>query len=426
MSFFIKYRKPINAFLIILFAGILCTSIYRDYKNLQEGYPCDLRKRIVGARYMAKGYSPYFFKWTSGYPAELCLQYEGDSTFKQNIVTLPPGYTWLLQPLSTLQFPVIEKIWFAFQYLSILLIFSIFYFKTSNKTTLNLLLLLYSFLLLSKAWSMNMYIGQSYILFPLLLSAMYIFFHKHPKSLFYYGLTVGILIWLRPSYVFFALPFLFAENKKLFFKGLFIMAAICLLQIILFNQYQHWIDFFKSSKSWIEYYSQRHSDHGVHFDMLIVPKVIETQTNFYVDPPLPAYIANIPFELRAIFNIYASSTVYSLIFLSIAAIFFYIFFYKNKLNDPTLLLISGFCLNYLSEVFIWLPKCDYYFVELFFPLCLLIYNQHKVNKKILIIIFIGLFFSAYLFKVVPMQLLLGEYLIAGSLFLYLFSTLKKK
>jgi hypothetical protein len=170
---------------MFIFVGTLSAGIYRDYKNQQEGYPCDLRKRIVGARYMAKGYSPYYFKWTPVYPPELCIQYEGDSTFKQNIVTLPPGYTWLLQPIATFQFPTIEKLWLTFQYFSILSIFSIFYFKTKNKTTRDLLLISYSFLLLSKGWIMNVYIGQSYILFPLLLSLMYVFFHNHSKALFY-------------------------------------------------------------------------------------------------------------------------------------------------------------------------------------------------------------------------------------------------
>jgi hypothetical protein len=85
----------------------------------------------------------------------------------------------------------------------------------------------------------------------------------------------------------------------------------------------------------------------------------------------------------------------------------------------------GFCFNYLSEIFLWLPKYDYYFVELFFPLCVLIYNYQKLDAKILILIFTGLFFSAYFFKIAPMQLLIGEYLIAGSLFLFIFSSIKK-
>lgn len=424
LNFFIKYQKVINAFIIFLFLCTLCFSIYRDYKNYKDGYPCDLRKRIVGARYMTKGYSPYFFKWTSAYPPELCIQYEGDSTFKQNIVTLPPGYTWLMQPLAKLAFPTIEKIWFAFQYFSLLLIFSLFYFKSDNKTNQSLLLLAYCFLLLSKAWIMNMQIGQSYILFPLLLSIMYVFFSRHSKALFYYGFIIGICIWLRPSYVFFTLPFLFSENKTLFLKGLFIVAVLCLFQVILFNQYQNWIDFLKSSNNWMEYYSQRDFDNGIHFDKLETPAVIETQTNFSAHL-LPGYIANIPIELRSIFNIYASSTVYGLILLGIIAILIFIFSYKNKLSDPTLLLLLGFCFNYLGEVFLWLPKYDYYFVELFFPICLLVYNQHKVNRNALLIIFTGLFFCTYLFKVIPMQLLIGEYLIAGCLFLFLFSNIKK-
>ena len=66
------------------------------------------------------------------------------------------------------------------------------------------------------------------------------------------------------------------------------------------------------------------------------------------------------------------------------------------------------------------------FVVLFFPLCLLLYYQQKVNKWILILVIIGLFLSAYLIVIFSMQLLPGEYLIAGSLFLFLFSKLKQE
>ncbi len=425
MNFLIKYQMHIHRFLLILFAGVLCAGIYRDYKNQQSGYPCDLRKRIVGARYMAKGYSPYFFKWTPDYPAELCLQYEGDSTFKQNIVTLPPSYNWLLQPLAPLPFPLIEKIWFAFQYISILLIFYVFYFKSNKLITKNLLLLLFSFLLLSRAWIMNVHIGQSYILFPLLLSLTFVFFNKHPKALFYYGLSIGICIWLRPSYAFFALPFLMASNRKLFLKGLVISGIIAVVQICLFHQLNNWLDFFKSSRGWLQYYSGRDYDHGIHFDLLVVPPVIEGQSNFHTYP-MPGYIANIPFELRAIFDIYASPAVYYLILLMTLVILSFVFFYKNKVTDPTSLLLIGFFFNYLSEVFIWIPKCDYYFVELFFPLSVLLFNWEKASKAILVTLFTGLFFSAHFFKIIPMQLLLGEYLIAFSLFLYLYSNLPNK
>lgn len=424
MSLIIKYGKPLKVILIILFIGTLCTSLYRDYTNLKQGYACDLRKRIVGARYMARGYSPYYFRWSPSYPVELCTMYESDAV-KPNIITLPPGYTWLLQPLSSFQFPVIEKIWFAFQYISLLLIFSIFYFKNPDEYSKNLLLILYSFLLLSIGWMTNVSVGQSYLIFPLVLSMMYIFFNKHPRSFFYYGLIIGFCIWLRPSFIFFVLPFLFAEKKFLFLKGLFIMAAICLLQIIVFNQFNNWLDFFKSSATWLSFFSERNFKDYDHTSRFGIPAIIETQTNFKVYP-LPGYTANLPLQLKTLFNVYASTTVYSCIFLCLTFSLVLIFFYKNKLKDPTRLLLLGFCFNYLSEVFIWIPKCDYYFVELFFPLCLLIYHQQKVNNWILILVFIGLFFSAYLVKIVPMQLLLGEYTIIGSLFLYIFTSLKQK
>jgi hypothetical protein len=424
LQFFLKYQQPIKIFLILLFAAVLACSVFRDYKNYKDGYACDLRKRIAGSRYMNEGYSPYFFKWSAEYPSELCIQYEGDARYKQNLVTLPPSYLWLLQPLAKLQFPLIEKVWFCFQYVLLLTIFALFYFKCSNETSKCLLLLSFSLMLLAKGWIRNIDIGQSYMIFPLLLSLMYLLFKKHPDALFYFGIIIGIGIWLRPSLIFFVLPFFFTAGSRRFFIGLFTAGAICMLQVLVCGHFTSWVEFFKASGMWIQYYSQRNFDNGAGFDHLVYPKVIETQTNFSITN-LHDYIASIPITMRALFNIYAPSTVYSLLFLISTAAVMRLLYCKKKIQDQFILLLAGFCIYYLGEIFLWVPKYSYYYVELFFPVCLLIYNQHKLDRKILYMLFTGLFLSAYLFKIIPMQLLVGEYIIAGTFFICIFAHTQK-
>ena len=420
MNIIIKYQQLINVFLVFIFSSTLCFSIYRDYENIKDGYSGDLRKRIVGARYMDKGYSPYFFKWNNQYPSEFFIKDESQFPIKQNVVTLPPSYLWLLQPIAKLNFGTIEIYWYIFQYVSLLLIFSLFYCRSDAISTKNFLLGIYSLLLFSCGWIKNIDIGQSYILFPFLLSILYIAFRDHRHLLFYCGIFIGICTWLRPTYLLFALPFCFADNKLFFFRGLVLICFLAISQIFLCGHLNIWLDFFKSSSNWLSYFY--HNPSGEGFGNLVMPSVVEGQTDFSITL-LPDYLANIPINLRHFLNISLPGSIFTLIFLFAVIILIFFFFTNRKIEDPAILLLSGFMFYYIGEIFMWAPKYSYYFVELIFPICLLGYNQKKVNNNTLILLIIGL--SLSVFRILPMGFLLGEYISASAIFLHVLSTLKK-
>jgi hypothetical protein len=68
--------KKIWILVFIALLSCLVLSIGRDLQNLEDNYSCDLRKRIVGARYQSEGLSPYFHKWKQGEREEYCIPYE--------------------------------------------------------------------------------------------------------------------------------------------------------------------------------------------------------------------------------------------------------------------------------------------------------------------------------------------------------------
>ncbi len=48
--------------LIVGFAAVLAIAVYRDIQADKHN-PADLRNRVVGARLITDGKSPYFYKW---------------------------------------------------------------------------------------------------------------------------------------------------------------------------------------------------------------------------------------------------------------------------------------------------------------------------------------------------------------------------
>ena len=140
---------------ILVFATSMFFAVKRDIANLQDGRCCDLKKRIVGARYQAAGLSPYFFKWQPGDPERLCNPYESGPQHKPNVVTLPPSCLWLMQPLAKMPFPKIETTWLVVQYLGLLTILGFFSTISGHSAKGLCCSLLFPFFLLQKAGSLT-------------------------------------------------------------------------------------------------------------------------------------------------------------------------------------------------------------------------------------------------------------------------------
>jgi len=399
--------------IFFLFSSAIC--IYRDIKNLKDGYTCDLRKRIVGARYMDKNLSIYFYKWKQGDSEILANPFETSSNFKPNTATLSPSLTWLLIPLSRLSFPTIEKIWFVFQYLSFFTIFFLFFLTTKNISSKMLITFGSVLFLFSRGWIFNVDGGQTYMLFALLCTILYFGLNKSSNKMLLTGFFIAIICWLRPLCVFYAIPFLFANENKKFILGLVSGGFVCLIQIFFFNHLHHWIEYFDSTRTWLSYFESGTPNYNIYPDSISTPKIIETQSDFSITN-LMDYVSNIPILLKANFHVIIHSNVYLSFIIILCSTLIFFARKQKQFSDYTNLWLLGFICYYIAEIFIWVPKPSYYFVELLFPLLLILQNYYKYKKYVIITLFLGLLLSTFFYKIILMQLLMSEYLIVVSIF----------
>lgn len=415
------YKKYVSVIAVLLLIGCLMLAIKRDTKNLADGYACDLRKRIVGSRYQALGYSPYFFKWQPGYPETLANPYEVGPGLAQNSTTLAPPYLWLLQPLAQLSFPTIEKVWLLLQYLFLFIIAYLFYWLARDWPQRVLVVLVTGATLLSVGWIGNADIGQSYLLFPMIWTAGYAMGRHTAKPWLWAAITLAVSCWLRPVCGLLVLPFLFMPQRQYFLKVFILAAVVLIAQVLLTGQWQNWVDFFKSSVLWGKYYASWGAHAYSEVGNTAIPTVIEGQSDFSITP-LPDYMANLPMVVQALFGKPLLSAMGYTVLLIIGIAFLTRRLWKQMSNlSLEKRWLGGFLLYYSLEFFAVIPKPSYYFLELLFPMYLLIACWHQVKSLPRFLLIGGISIGLLPSGIIPMHLLLGEYMIVASFFLYGFA-----
>jgi hypothetical protein len=397
----------------IVFFAILAISFVRDYHNVQQGYCCDLRKRIVGARYQQAKLSPYFYKWQAGQPETLCIPSESGPLMQQNVVSLPPSYLWLLQPLAKLRFPLVQWIWLAVQYLLLLGVTAIFWWQVKDRTQKWLVLAVGAGMLLSKGWIYNVDIGQSYMVFPLLWAIGYALGNKTGRQGLWAGIVLALCCWLRPVCGMMIFPFLIGNQRAAFAKSFLITGALLVLQPLLCGQVNDWLDFFKSSRLWGEYYASLGANTYSDFGNGAWPTSIEGQSDYSITPQLPEYTANLPIVCRAVLGIAFPAKLGLALLVVAGGVLCYMAYLGKKANKLTAshIWLLAFMAYYAAELLLAIPKPSYYLVEMVFPLCLLAIAS-GTKKITFFLLFAGMLLSMLPSGIIPMHLLIGEYLLA--------------
>lgn len=404
-----QYKKYLLLVMILLLATSVYVAVVRDWHNLSQGYACDLRKRIVGARYQEANLSPYFFKWQPGYPATLANPYEVGPALPQNATTLPPSYLWILQPLAKLPFATIEKVWLCLQYIWWLTM--VVLFATLAKTPQQRVgvATIGTVLLFTAGWVNNADIGQSYLIFPLIWTMAYAMGRYTHKPWLWTAIGLALSCWLRPVCGLMILPFLLMPQRKQFLQA-FIPAAIVLIaQAWLTGQWHNWLDFFKSSLLWGKYYNSWGPAAYSQVGSNALPTVIEGQTDFSITA-LPDYLANLPMVVQNLTGRpLVSNIVYAILMVVGMSWLLWQVWKRRQQLSVEKLWVAGFLLYYWLEVMVAIPKPAYYIVELFFPLCLWALNWQQKGRVSQLLMLLGLLLSVLPVGIIPMNLLLGEY-----------------
>src|ERR1700761_611404 len=107
---------------IFLLAILIAWSaaLYRDL-TIGALFPLDLRNRIVGARLIHDGISPYFYKWRPGKDSIRYYDSENFDDYKVSSMTASPFFHHVIGPLAELPQSKIQFWWVGIQHALLLI-----------------------------------------------------------------------------------------------------------------------------------------------------------------------------------------------------------------------------------------------------------------------------------------------------------------
>ena len=207
-------RKIIWFIFLTLCTAVLVYALYRDLRVEQRFYGSDLRNRVVGARLIKDGRSPYFYKWKV---ADGMRYYDPDNFDPDNcergsisVITATPFFHHLLSPIADQPQSRLFGIWLVLEYLA--LIAMILYFFRYARTPVQKagvagVALLF---LLTEGWYIHILYGQYYLFIPFLAMLFFSLLQNDKNWLMAgaAGLIAIAAILIRPNFLLFFLPFL--------------------------------------------------------------------------------------------------------------------------------------------------------------------------------------------------------------------------
>ncbi len=426
--------KTLTVFVFIVIASICLTNSIRRDIIYKKDYNSDLRNRVVGARLIADGKSPYYYKWKQADG----LRYYDPSNFGNGCtssITASPFFHRLMIPLSSLPQNRIADIWLVIQYLLLVITTLIAVNLASRNFSKVLIVATGIAFLFTDAWKSHMSTGQLYIFIPFLLAIFtWLFVKVKSKWIFFVGATVAtIIVLIRPNFLIFFLPcLLFVKHFTLRKISLLLLPAIIMLAFVIFNPFEQklWKDYFSS----IQQHTAVHQ--GEHYEVCEGekdPKFPEweglnmSKANF-----LKGDMTIIPkTENGNVFVIYNLIThkkigTTALFVISLSLIIFLggISFKLSKGLDITkntfsALVIFGFCLYMITDFFSPIHRHQYYTMQWLFVIMLFFsIAEFKKYSWFYFAIAIGIILNILRVPVIKMEHSIGEYLIFAALLFF--------
>jgi len=413
-----KYPAFIIRSLIVLFSLLtVVRSFY--YSGISGG--TDLRNRVVGARLLGQGHSPYFYK-SSPSDEERLMDPNDIPARLVNGNTVTPAVLYVTYPLTFLNYRSIRLIWTILQILAVLAIVWMMlrrYIESSPLTAAGIVIL---GLISSDYWFMHVERGQMTVFYVFLFALMYFAYTARWKyAEFISGFVGGLFILFRPFAIFAGIGFLI-HGKMKWVKGC-ITGAISGILIFVVPSPSVWKDYFKAME---EYGNECLGKGHVigNTSPNIYPAVIEGAGNltaiqgFDISsmPSMYGYFIKLGINYTPVISWLACGCVLCTISI--------LFFRLRKRTTAAGLFLFAFLAYLTGELFMLNWRSPYSLIEWVFPLFLIVQFVQKKPAP-MILIFISLLFlhkDPFYFH---FQALLGE-LILLFLIGYIFFTERNK
>jgi Glycosyltransferase family 87 len=366
--------------LIILFSLMtVMESFY--YSGFSGG--SDLRNRVVAARFMGKGYSPYFHKWKPA-DGERLLDPNDPPARMRNGCTVTPAVLYIIYPLTLADYPSIRLIWTILQLLTGVAIVWLMMRRYEGPSPLTAAAIVILGLLCSEYWFMHIERGQIPIFYVFLFVLMYyVYTGKWKFAEFISGFIGGLFIFFRPFAGMIGLGF-FLHGKIKWVKGC-ITGVLTGMLIFVAPNPSLWKDYLHAME---EYgYASITKEHFIENAIIpIYPAIIEGTTNLKLShefnltcmPAMYGIIRKLGIDYTPVLSYLTCGFI--LLILSF-------FFYKLKSRSTTISLFLFAFLTYkVLELFLMNWRSSYSLIEWVFPLFLIV--QQIQNRSVQMILLV--------------------------------------
>jgi len=402
-------------------------ALLRDIHYTRE-YPGDLRNRIVGARIISDGHSPYFYKWKEG---DGLRYYDPDNfdTLKPSVMTSTPFMHRLLLPIANRPQAQIAQYWLVLEYL-LLAGMTVFAFYCARPRGQRIAVMAVALLFLyTNAWKCQVSHGQYY----LLIAAFGMLFYaslQHQKSVGWAllgGLAAACMVLIRPYAILFFIPLALSArgfSRRWIIAGL--IPGVLLVGWILTSTSE--LDLWKDYAQMLQEQLKVHQDlpheivhnapdpHYRYWEGLDMSAVNDhmkhTWSNVYSEN------GNVFVLYRLLLHRKLSVTALGLLCMTVLAGLTARWYCTRRSTgdrDLTRMAVFGFCLYMIADLFSPIYRHQYYTVQWIFPLLLAAVIWSPQRKRWYGVLLIGLLLSILHLPFVKMGNTIGEYLILMAL-----------
>jgi len=414
--------------LVIFGVVVIIWSLKRDI-IIEKEFCGDLRNRVVGARLIKDGISPYFYKWKRG----MTIRYYDPGNFnntKPSCITASPFFLRMIIPLVELPQASISRIWLGIEYLILLSMVTLSFFLAKTVLQKQGVIFLTLVFLLTNAWKMHVADGQNYICIPF-FALLFFYFVRKGKYIGYAwaaGAAATCLVLIKIYAVFFLVPFLFLirSYSRPWLLAFFTPCLVALLWIFSSSRERGlWLDYKEQVTEFVAIFQGKGEafveNDGPRpnlskWEGIDLVAAAEVERN----GPKRYYSENGNFYVPCLYIFHRFVPASLLYFASIVTIgsLLLIFYRLNRSSDgPDIsqVAIFGFCLYMLADLFSPIIRNQYYATQWIFPLLIAAVTFDSRRRLPYLMILVGLLLSCIHLPFIKMGFTMGEYLILVAL-----------
>jgi len=422
-------------FLLAVFVPVLIFCAIRDSGIQGQFYGQDLRNRVVGARLIKDGRSPYFYKWQAG---DGMRYYDPDNNpgpwgekARLSTITASPFFHHLMAPIADLPEMTIYRIWLILEYLILIGMTAWFFVYARTMVQKAMVLAASGLFLFTVAWYDHIVMAQYYLIIPFLAMIFYGSI-RHEKSYFaaFVAGTAAIsLVLIRPNGILIFLPFLLLHRRfSRRYLVAFAIPPVLLLAWLLTDGHEQklWKDYRNAIMEHTAQHLQLHP--FIHsaktFPFPCWEGVDSVRLAARTKPMDGNEPGNFFLLIRRFYprglNLVSLQAISMILIAGLSAGLF-MRYRRNICWSLPQAAMAGYCLYMISDLFSPVYRWQYYTVQWLFPVLLAASIYLRAQRRAYVALSAGLILNVLNIERIGMEHTIGEYIMLGSLVWLAFS-----